>query len=95
MRKAADKKVRESETGMEYKTPSSPKNKGRIKANPTPNTTSRIMDRAVEAAAFPMACKNKHRVHNIVKRSHQQGDHAGNRILSHQLSNTLRPQKLI
>lgn len=43
--------------GMEYSTPSSPKNRGSSRAKPTPNTTSRTMDRAVDSAALPMACK--------------------------------------
>lgn len=46
-----------SETGMEYKIPSKPKKIGRSSAKPTPNTTSRIIDNAVDAAALPMACR--------------------------------------
>ena len=42
---------------MEYKTPSSPQNMGSKTANPTPNATSRSIESAVDAAAFPMACK--------------------------------------
>ena len=42
---------------MEYSTPSKPKNTGSSRAKPTPNTTSRIIDRAVDAAALPMACR--------------------------------------
>ena len=49
--------VRISETGMEYKTPSSPKNTGSSSAKPTPNTTSRNMDSSVEDNALPTACK--------------------------------------
>ena len=41
----------------ENKTPSSPQNRGSKTANPTPNTTSRSMESAVDAAAFPIACK--------------------------------------
>ena len=41
--------------GMEYNTPSSPKNRGSSRAKPTPNTTSRTMDRAVDSAALAMA----------------------------------------
>lgn len=47
--------VRISDTGMEYNTPSRPKNIGRRSAKPTPNTISLIMDSAVDAAAFPIA----------------------------------------
>ena len=54
-------KVRASETGMEYNTPSSPKKIGSNNANPTPNTTSRNMDKNVDAKALPTACrKMKH-----------------------------------
>ena len=34
-------KVRKSDTGMEYSTPYSPKNRGSSRAKPTPNTISR------------------------------------------------------
>ena len=47
--------VSASDTGMEYSTPSNPKNWGSSSAKPTPKRISRIMDRAVEAAALPMA----------------------------------------
>lgn len=47
-----------SDTGIEYSTPSRPKTIGRASAKPTPNTISRIMERAVDAAAFPIACRN-------------------------------------
>ena len=54
-------KVRISDTGMEYNTPSKPKNTGSSRAKPTPNTTSRNMDSSVEASALPTACrKMKH-----------------------------------
>ena len=49
--------VRISETGMEYSTPTSPKNTGSSSAKPTPNTTSRTMDSSVDASALPTACK--------------------------------------
>ena len=49
--------VRISETGMEYSTPSSPKNTGSISAKPTPKTISRTMESMVEAKALPIACK--------------------------------------
>ena len=49
--------VRISEQGMEYRTPSRPKNRGSSSAKPTPNRISRTMDRAVDAAALPMACR--------------------------------------
>ena len=39
MMNAEIKKVRISETDMEYSTPSKPKNIGRSSAKPTPNTT--------------------------------------------------------
>ncbi len=39
-----------SETGMEYRTPSSPNHRGSRRANPTPNSTSRTME--TEAALF-------------------------------------------
>ncbi len=58
---AARAKVSASETGMEYSTPSSPKNTGSSSAKPTPNTTSRNMDSSVDASALPTACrKMKH-----------------------------------
>ena len=47
-----------SDTGMEYRTPSSPKNKGRIRANPTPKTISRIIESIVDDTALPIACRN-------------------------------------
>ena len=50
-------KVRISDTGMEYSTPSKPKNTGNNRAKPTPNTTSRNIDNSVEASALPTACK--------------------------------------
>ena len=50
-------KVRTSETGMEYSTPSSPKDNGNSSAKPTPNTTSRNMDSSVDASALPTACR--------------------------------------
>lgn len=40
---------------MEYSTPSSPKNRGKISAKPTPNIISRTMESMVEATAFPIA----------------------------------------
>ena len=55
--KAATINVSISDIGMEYSTPSSPKNTGNINANPTPKTISLTMDSAVEATAFPIACK--------------------------------------
>ena len=57
MMTAEMRNVRTSETGMEYNTPSSPKNTGSSSANPTPNTTSRNMDSSVEGSALPTACK--------------------------------------
>ena len=57
MRKSAIKKVKISDTGMEYRTPSNPKNIGNNKAKPTPNTISLTMESIVDSAAFPMACK--------------------------------------
>ena len=50
-------KVKISETGMEYRTPSRPKKTGRSNAKPTPNTTSRNMESMVDANALPTACK--------------------------------------
>ena len=50
-------KVRISDTGMEYSTPSNPKNTGSNRAKPTPNTTSRNMDSSVDVSALPTACK--------------------------------------
>lgn len=50
-------KVRISDTGMEYSTPSRPKNTGSSRAKPTPNTTSRNMDNSVDESALPTACK--------------------------------------
>lgn len=46
-----------SDTGIEYKTPSSSKNSGSNRAKPTPKTTSLIMERIVDSLAFPMACR--------------------------------------
>ena len=57
MMNTAIKKVKISDTGMEYSTPSSPKNIGRRRANPTPNTTSRNRESMVEASALPTAYK--------------------------------------
>ena len=57
IRHSAMKKVRISEIGMEYSTPSRPKNRGRSSAKPTPQMTSRNMDSSVEERAFPSACK--------------------------------------
>lgn len=42
---------------MEYRTPSSPNHKGSSRAKPTPNSTSRTMEMAVEAKARPRACR--------------------------------------
>lgn len=50
-------KVRISDTGMEYSTPSKPKNTGSNKAKPTPNTTSRNIDSSVDVSALPTAYK--------------------------------------
>ena len=47
--------VRMSDSGIEYKTPSSPKKRGSSRANPTPNTISRTIDKTVDSAAFPIA----------------------------------------
>ena len=47
--------VKRSETGMEYNTPSKPKNSGSKSAKPTPNTISRTMESMVEETAFPIA----------------------------------------
>ena len=50
--------VSKSETGIEYNTPSSPKNRGNIIAKPTPNTISRTIESKVDERALPIACKN-------------------------------------
>ncbi len=50
-------KVRISETGMEYSTPSRPKKIGRNNAKPTSNTTSRNMEIVVDANVLSTACK--------------------------------------
>lgn len=42
--------VSTSDTGMEYSTPESPKNRGSSRAKPTPNTISRTMESSVDAA---------------------------------------------
>mgnify|MGYP002593831164 FL=1 len=42
---------------MEYRTPLRAKNLGSNIAKPTPKTTSRIMESAVDSAALPIACK--------------------------------------
>lgn len=49
--------VKISETGIEYRTPSSPKNTGSMRAKPTPKIISLTMESMVEAMAFPIACK--------------------------------------
>ena len=49
--------VSRSETGMEYSTPSRPKNTGSSRAKPTPNTTSRTMDSTVDSSALPRDCR--------------------------------------
>lgn len=54
---AAITKVSASETGIEYRTPSSPKRIGSRRAKPTPNTTSLIIEMTVEASAFPRDCR--------------------------------------
>ena len=46
-----------SETGMEYRTPSSPKNTGSKRAKPTPNIISLTIESIVDAIAFPIACR--------------------------------------
>ena len=46
-----------SEMGIDSNTPFNPKNFGKIRANPTPNITSRMVDSMVEATAFPMDCR--------------------------------------
>ena len=48
--------VSKSDAGMEYKTPSRPKNTGSSSAKPTPNTISRTIESIVDSAALPMAC---------------------------------------
>ena len=58
MMTAEMRKVRTSDTGMEYSTPSRPKNSGRTRAKPTPKTTSRNMESIVEANALPRAYRN-------------------------------------
>ena len=55
IRTSATRNVKKSETGMEYSTPSKPKKTGSSSAKPTPNTISRTMDSAVDAAALPIA----------------------------------------
>ena len=47
--------VRISATAIKYRIPSRPKKIGRIRTKPTPKTTSRRMESAVEAAALPSA----------------------------------------
>ena len=49
--------VKISETGIEYSTPSRPKNIGKISAKPTPKTISLTIDNIVHAAALPIACR--------------------------------------
>ena len=61
MIKTAMRKVRTSDTSMEYSTPFSPKNIGRSGANPTPNTTSRNRESIVEESILPTACKRMKR----------------------------------
>ena len=50
-------KVKISDIGIEYRTPSNAKKSGSNNAKPTPNTTSRIIERSVEATAFPIVCR--------------------------------------
>lgn len=49
--------VKISDTGIEYKTPSSLKKIGKRRAKPTLNTISRTIEGIVEATALPIACK--------------------------------------
>ena len=51
------RKVKTSDTGIEYSTPSRPKKIGSSKANPTPNTTSRTMESTVDSSALPRDCR--------------------------------------
>ena len=55
IKKPAAAKVRISDSGIEYKTPSRPKKSGSKSAKPTPKTISRTMDSSVDSAAFPIA----------------------------------------
>lgn len=57
MTAAEIKAVRASENGIDHRTPSRPKKAGSRRAKPTPKSISRDIDRAVEAAALPMACR--------------------------------------
>ena len=57
MRIAEMTAVRISDSGMEYSTPSNPKNRGRRSASPTPNTISRTIESNVDSTARPIACR--------------------------------------
>lgn len=83
MMMAEMRKVRISDTGMEYSTPSKPKNTG----------SSRVGGIAVRPQVAGVGDKDL--VYDVVKRTHQQGDNAGDGVLPHELAYTLRPQKLI
>ena len=50
-------KVRKSAAGKDHKRPSKPKNMGRMIGRNTPNIISRVIETAVDAKAFPSACK--------------------------------------
>ena len=56
--KIPGRKCGSQKTGRESSTPFRPKNTGRSRAKPTPKTTSRIMERAVEASASIMPHRN-------------------------------------
>lgn len=45
--------VSRSDTGIEYSTPSKPNHRGSSSAKPTPNSTSRTMEMAVDVKALP------------------------------------------
>lgn len=50
-------KVRISDIGIEYSTPSRPKKTGKVSAKPTPKIISHTIESIVDANAFPIACR--------------------------------------
>ena len=53
----AARKVRMSAAAIKYRMPSSPKNRGSRRGNPTPKTISRRVESRVESPALPKACR--------------------------------------
>ena len=52
---AESRAVRASERGIDQRTPSRPRKRGRSRAKPTPKTISRTIESIVDEAALPIA----------------------------------------